>query len=106
MASAERGVAFLDAEREARMRTRLDDAPLMGSGPVTAEPSNAWPLGLDLEALAEREPEKPRFIMPDWLPVGYAPTRSLGPVAMRKDRPRGEDPAPMRLSSSPDVSTM
>ena len=31
-----------------------------------------WPPGLDLEALAEREPEKPRFIMLDWLPVGYA----------------------------------
>ena len=81
MASAERGVAFLDAEREARMRTRLDDAPLMGSGPVTAEPSNVWPQGLDLEALAEREPEKPRFIMPDWLPVGYPLRASQRPPA-------------------------
>jgi RecA-family ATPase len=78
LASADKGVAFLDAEREARKRTRLDEVPLMGlvraaaRGLVTAEPSNAWPAALDLEALAEREPDKPRFIMPDWLPVGYA----------------------------------
>lgn len=31
-----------------------------------------WPPSLDLEALSEREPEKPRFIIPDWGPVGYA----------------------------------
>jgi len=31
-----------------------------------------WPAALDLEALAEREPELPRFIIADWLPVGYA----------------------------------
>jgi len=27
---------------------------------------------VDLEALGEREPERPRFIISDWLPVGYA----------------------------------
>ena len=32
----------------------------------------AWPEPLDLEALAEREPEPPRFIVRDWLPCGYA----------------------------------
>lgn len=31
-----------------------------------------WPEPLDLEALAEREPEPPKFIIPDWLPCGYA----------------------------------
>lgn len=33
---------------------------------------HAWPASLDLEALALREPEQPRFIIPDWLPCGYA----------------------------------
>jgi len=37
-----------------------------------AADSENWPLGLDLEALAEREPQPPRFILPDWLPAGYA----------------------------------
>jgi RecA-family ATPase len=37
--------------------------------PATGE---AWPAPLDLAALAEREPEAPRFIVPDWLPCGYA----------------------------------
>jgi RecA-family ATPase len=32
----------------------------------------AWPEPLDLEALASRSPEAPRFIIPDWLPAGYA----------------------------------
>jgi len=31
-----------------------------------------WPAPLDLEALSEREPAPPRFIMADWLPAGYA----------------------------------
>jgi len=31
-----------------------------------------WPDPIDLEALSEREPEPPKFIIPDWLPVGYA----------------------------------
>lgn len=31
-----------------------------------------WPAPLDLQAMALREPEKPQFIIPDWLPVGYA----------------------------------
>jgi hypothetical protein len=31
-----------------------------------------WPDPLDLEALAEREPQPPRFIIDDWLPEGYA----------------------------------
>jgi len=32
----------------------------------------AWPQPLDLESLAERDPEPPRFILADMLPVGYA----------------------------------
>lgn len=31
-----------------------------------------WPAPLDLEALAERAPQKPQFIIPDWLPASYA----------------------------------
>ena len=31
-----------------------------------------WPQPLDLEYLAEAEPQPPRFIIPDWLPAGYA----------------------------------
>lgn len=31
-----------------------------------------WPAAIDLESLAEREPERPKFIINDWLPVGYA----------------------------------
>ncbi|MBE7422233.1 MAG: AAA family ATPase [Zoogloeaceae bacterium] len=31
-----------------------------------------WPEPLDLEALSEREPEPLKFIVPDWLPCGYA----------------------------------
>lgn len=34
--------------------------------------TQTWPQPLDLEALAEREPEPPRFIVADWLPCGYA----------------------------------
>jgi RecA-family ATPase len=32
----------------------------------------AWPDPLDLEALADAAPAPPKFIMPDWLPAGYA----------------------------------
>lgn len=42
-----------------------------GGEPPT-ERESIWPPSLDLEALSEREPEKPRFIIPDWGPVGYA----------------------------------
>ena len=31
-----------------------------------------WPDPLDLEALAQSEPEPPKFIIDDWLPAGYA----------------------------------
>ncbi len=50
---------------------RLGDAPMAPSEHAGA-PAAGWPNPLDLEALAEREPEPPRFIVPDWLPAGYA----------------------------------
>jgi hypothetical protein len=31
-----------------------------------------WPQPLDLRALAQRAPQRPQFIVPDWLPAGYA----------------------------------
>ncbi|MFO1205495.1 MAG: AAA family ATPase [Burkholderiales bacterium] len=34
--------------------------------------SEIWPDPIDLEALSEREPALPAFIMQDWLPCGYA----------------------------------
>ena len=41
-------------------------------GTAPPERESIWPDSLDLEALSELEPEKPRFIIPDWGPVGYA----------------------------------
>jgi RecA-family ATPase len=38
----------------------------------SATDARLWPAALDLEALAEREPETPAFIIDDWLPCGYA----------------------------------
>ncbi len=35
-------------------------------------PAEPWPAPLDLADLAERDPEPPRFLVPDWLPCGYA----------------------------------
>lgn len=75
MGSAESGVAFLDEQREARRRSTLDGVPVVGlvkSAAKGGDSSNTWPAGLDLEALAEREPAKPQFIISNWLPVGYA----------------------------------
>ncbi len=78
MATTDKGLAFLDAEREARRRGALDGVPLVAlvrnaaRGAETPDLPNSWPTALDLQALAEREPEKPRFVMPDWLPAGYA----------------------------------
>lgn len=44
-----------------------------GNAARAEEPDpHAWPAALDLDALAVREPEQPRFIIPDWLPCGYA----------------------------------
>ena len=40
--------------------------------PPLSEASSTWPAPLDLAALAQVEPKSPRFIIPDWLPEGYA----------------------------------
>ena len=37
-----------------------------------AQEFDKWPTPLDLEALAERPPQRPQFIVPDWLPASYA----------------------------------
>ena len=34
--------------------------------------SATWPAALDLEAMEESAPAPPQFILPDWLPAGYA----------------------------------
>lgn len=53
---------------QAEAATAKVDASLRAHNHDTA----AWPDPLNLEALAESEPEPPQFIMPDWLPAGYA----------------------------------
>ncbi len=40
--------------------------------PATENKGAAWPATLDLADLATHDPEPPRFIVPDWLPSGYA----------------------------------
>jgi len=48
-------------------------AASVGRYEPAAEPEkHEWPAALDLAALARREPEPPKFIVPDWLPAGYA----------------------------------
>ncbi len=45
------------------------------SGPSygsTAEPFSYWPENIDLKELDQHAPQSPQFIMPDWLPCGYA----------------------------------
>lgn len=76
MASTDRGVAFLDDIRQ-RQRpepgiVRTVRSALQQDAPDLNLDRAAWPEGLDLEVLAEREPPRPEFIVPDWMPVGYA----------------------------------
>src|SRR5690242_16561199 len=47
----------------------LRDRPMATS---EQDETGAGPSPLDLEALAERNPEPPKFIVADWLPCGYA----------------------------------
>jgi len=58
-AAAVRGAEFLDARAGAKHTT------------AAPEPCAAWQ-PLDLEALGERDPQPPRFVISDWLPMGYA----------------------------------
>lgn len=39
---------------------------------AAASQAETWPQSIDLRALSVIEPEPPRFIIPDWLPAGYA----------------------------------
>jgi len=52
----------------------LDDIPPAEGATDAPRRAQAtgWPPSLDLAALALREPEQPRFIVPGWLPAGYA----------------------------------
>lgn len=60
------GKSSLRAERgAATLQAAIDAGHAAGKG-------SEWPPSLDLEALAEREPEQPQFIISDWLPAGYA----------------------------------
>ena len=71
-----------DVEREiAAVRAQIDPPARMSRADRGADyldkknsdrNSFAWPEPLDLAALANREPRAPEFIVPDWLPVGYA----------------------------------
>ena len=47
-------------------------AALVAFPPKMSTTSTDWPEPLDLEALGEREPQPPQFVIPDWGPAGYA----------------------------------
>ena len=54
----------------------------MSAEPTTggrAPSEEGWPAPLNLRALAERQPQPPRFVLADWLPIGYA-TLLAGPT--------------------------
>lgn len=71
----EQGIKALDAlhELDARAAGLEDDHGENGNAvnAVNALNGSTWPEPLDLEALAERQPQPPQFIVNDWLPVGY-----------------------------------
>lgn len=46
--------------------------PAAGAKPDDATQKVEWPGPLDLAALAIQQPPQPQFILPDWLPAGYA----------------------------------
>ena len=61
------------AERYRKLNGHVMSAPRPAAKLAAVEQMEAaWPAPLDLEALAEREPEPPKFIVQDWLPIGYA----------------------------------
>ena len=54
-------------------RSKIERAQAIVDEAAKREPAiTEWPPSLDLEVLAEHEPELPHFIIPDWLPCGYA----------------------------------
>lgn len=78
--TAAKGARYLDAwsipaeaedeAADAALRS-IRTASAMKRGEADDEP-RGWPEPLDLEALAEQEPEPPKFIVPGWLPCGTA----------------------------------
>lgn len=74
-ADMEEWPAGLSAEKPAQPKVqpiKANGAEHPAASPPPDERESIWPPSLDLEALSEREPEKPKFIIPDWGPVGYA----------------------------------
>lgn len=57
-------------ERSGRAVVELLDSTIGPPLPATPRDLGTWPQPLDLEALAEREPQSPPHIIPDWLPAG------------------------------------
>jgi len=68
----EEAAATIDAPLAADKPVQEDDERHPPPEGEAANESQGWPAAIDLEALAEREPERPKFIINDWLPVGYA----------------------------------
>lgn len=71
--------AALLAENMASCNMPLPDAEVMTIAhsvsryaPEGRQTTNPWPAPLDLKALSQHEPERPKFIVADWLPCGYA----------------------------------
>lgn len=64
-------ISDLERERIAALREAQEIARkhIVERGRAVAR---LWPAPLDLEALAERDPEPPKFLVGEWLPAGYA----------------------------------
>jgi RecA-family ATPase len=60
--------AFTEPVAASTPKPKKNEAQPDGAAPIAVK---LWPT-LDLEALDEREPERPQFILSDWLPAGYA----------------------------------
>ena len=61
-------------ETIARFAQRMPYAPSANARNSEQEPEQpkGWPPPLDLVALASKPVEPPAFVIPDWLPAGYA----------------------------------
>lgn len=80
--TAARGVAAVLLALQCDVQTFVNGADLCAEGLLTLprkplfetpeEELGGWPKPLDLAALAQRTPQRPRFVLADWLPAGYA----------------------------------
>lgn len=61
----------MDPVDDARKEQAINRYANRGNGSGQTEPGT-WPPAIDLERLSETEPEPPKFVIPDWLPAGYA----------------------------------